>query len=96
MQAIIAAAAIASLAVPATAEGVDQTIEHRDLDLATARGQKLLATRIDKTARAVCGYDDVITGTRVRSREVSRCYVEAKASANESVVAAMNQRIRSG
>jgi UrcA family protein len=59
------------------------SIAHHDLDLSTAEGQETLKHRIDAAARAACGYDDVRTGTILRSRHAERCYAEVKKQATE-------------
>lgn len=75
---------------PAVAENV--AIQHRDLDLSTAQGQKVLEQRIDRAAREVCGLDAVRTGTRVQSSEAKRCYAQAKAQAKKSLAALVSER----
>lgn len=56
MKAMITAAALASLAVPAVAAPAPQssTVHTGDLNLASERGQKVLALRIHRAASAMC------------------------------------------
>ena len=84
-------AAAAALAVPATAFAArDETaptigVHYKDLNLATAAGQKELESRLDKAARQVCGMDEVVTGSRMPSREASKCYRDARQQLGESL-----------
>jgi UrcA family protein len=78
------AATLGVMAIPArtmAAEASDQpptvSVSIADLDLATPEGQRQLDRRIRKAARAVCGGDDVTTGTRLRSRDAVSCYEQA-------------------
>lgn len=78
----IAAAATALTALPASAQD-NIVIPYRDLNLQTAEGQKVLDNRIHQAVREFCGYDEIRTGTRARSKEVTNCYREAKAQAKK-------------
>ncbi len=75
----------------AHAAAADEAIGVRfaDLDLTSQAGQRTLDRRIDKAARQVCGIDDVVTGTRVRSREAQTCFDQAVRSTRASVARAI-------
>lgn len=73
-------------AAPAFADTL--AVRYKDLDLTTAEGQKTLDRRIDAAARQVCGYDEVITGTRLRSRDSVACYKQARAQVQKQVASA--------
>jgi UrcA family protein len=85
----LAAAASALTALPVAAERNSISIAYRDLNLATPEGQAALDHRISKAARAMCGVDELSTGTRLRSGEAIACYREAKAQAKKQVAAAI-------
>lgn len=90
MKAIIAAAALGSIGLPATAQEVRFEVQYRDLDLTTAAGQDRLEKRIETAARKACGLDAHATGTRIRSRQAQGCVTElrAKARAQFAVIVA--------
>lgn len=88
----LAASCVVLTAAPATAE--DMRVEYSDLNLATKAGQKALDRRIDSAARNFCNYDAVVTGSRVKSSDATRCYREAKAEAKKQLAAIIeNQRL---
>ncbi len=88
--------ATTTVAVPAAAQHMQVSIEHRDLNLSTPQGQSILDQRINKAARAVCAANQQTTGTRLRSREASECYRTAKAQAKTQVAAAIAAQQRGG
>lgn len=71
--------ALAGTAAPALAEAM--VVQYSDLDLGSADGQKVLKRRIDDAARKVCRLDQDNTGTRIKSREATKCYHDAKTKA---------------
>jgi UrcA family protein len=82
----LAVAAATVVAVPAAAEVADKNVaavQYRDLDLATDAGREELERRLDKAARDVCGMSDVVTGSRIRSREARQCYAQARSQMTE-------------
>ena len=78
-----AAGAMALSAMPAQAarpqERTGIAVQYRDLDLASADGQRTLETRLDRAARNVCGMDEHTVGTRLPNRGATRCYNETRA-----------------
>lgn len=58
-----------------------------DLDLATAQGQKTLAQRVEKAARAVCRTAAATTGSRILSREAQACLAQARKDVKQQVSA---------
>lgn len=72
---------VAAAATPAAAQSM--MIEYSDLNLETEKGQRVLANRIDRAARALCNYEKRTTGSHVRSNDSARCYEAAKKSASE-------------
>lgn len=77
-------AASPALAAP---EGTSVTVRHDDLRLDEPRGQKLLEQRIIRAAREVCGMDEQLSGTRIRSAKTVACYKQARAHAMERYAA---------
>ncbi|MCP5395723.1 MAG: UrcA family protein [Sphingomonadaceae bacterium] len=88
----IVAAAIGSLALATPAAAGTMSVEHQDLDLSTAKGQKILQQRINQAAREVCGIDRSRTSSRIQSTEAKRCYAEAKAAANKQFAAVIEEQ----
>ncbi len=96
MRFLIATAALASLTAPLAAAPVQFTIEYSDLNLASVEGQKILDRRIDRAARAACGYGNQSTGTRIRSREARECYRDLKAQAYKQFAARISGQAKGG
>ncbi|MEE4201244.1 UrcA family protein [Erythrobacter sp.] len=88
---LTAGAALADNTVP-----VSKSIEYADLNLDTAAGQKALEYRINSAARDVCGADEVRTGTRIKSPEISACLADARSSAKRQVAAMIAKEKRGG
>ena len=84
-------AVIGAAATPASAReaGASAAITFADLDLMTPAGQKALERRIEKTARGVCGLDQITTGSRIPSRSQRACYDQALQSTRTQVAAAI-------
>ena len=96
---LLALAAAATIAAPAHAAGADNgsvAVRYTDLDLATEQGQKALDERLDSAARKVCGMDERATGTRIASREATRCYREARAQLAERFADVVSNARRGG
>lgn len=82
---IALALSAAAFTLPAAAAEGRVGIRYTDLDLATEHGQQVLARRIDTAARAMCGMDDIRTGTIMPNSRSSECYERAKASATKQI-----------
>ena len=96
MKMFFAAAALASIAIPASAEEVSMDVRYSDLDLATSEGQKKLDWRINQAARKACGAGKSRTGTRIPSRETQACVAELKASAHKQFAAIIEREQKGG
>lgn len=85
-----ALAALAALAAPAIAAAApDQrssAVEVGDLDLATDRGQRILALRIQRAARSLCRAE-AVASLSLSIRNEQQCIRDAKASALAAVQA---------
>lgn len=92
--ATLAAIGLAASAVSAQAGGVKVTFD--DLDLSTPQGQKTLDRRIDKAARAICGLDQVRLGSRIRDKEATECFKDAKAKSRAQVASVIEREARGG
>jgi UrcA family protein len=80
-------AAVAALATVVTAAPVlakDVVVSYRDLDLATAKGQRTFSQRIDRAAKSVCDYD---SEGRIPSHAAVACYHQARAKARTEMAA---------
>ena len=73
----IALGALSIAAVPASAETVSIAVETQDINLSSAKGQKVLETRIRDAARKACGFNDRTPGIRGRTEATKRCYAKA-------------------
>jgi len=87
--ALTAAAALGAAATPAAAESL--SIPYKDLNLATAEGQKTLDLRIESAVRDFCGMNQTTTGTRITSGESRQCYVETKKQAQKQFAAIVDR-----
>ncbi len=84
---------------PAIAGELDRTgiqVTYSDLDLSTAKGQKILDNRVAKAARNVCRANNPATGTRIISQEASACLAKARAEAKQQVAALIAEEQRGG
>lgn len=89
--ALIAAAALAVSATPASAAApAPQSIavEAGDLDLASSEGQRILAMRIQRAARTMCKSEALDSMPR-NIRSARECLREAQASTKAAVAALM-------
>lgn len=84
------AASCTVLVPPVTAQ--DMRVEYSDLNVASKEGRKALDRRIDAAAREYCNYDTVMTGSRIKSPEATRCYREAKAEAKKQLAAIIDEK----
>ena len=85
-QALVIFAAALALASAVSAATPDQQtigVSYRGLDLRTDAGQTALEQRVDRAARQVCGMDEILSGTRIRSHEARACYDLARRQLNE-------------
>lgn len=89
--------ALAFTATPAFAEEpASVSISVKDIDLGTADGQRELENRIDNAARAVCGFDEIRTGTRIRSLSARQCVEKARADVAKQVATLIQDQQRGG
>ncbi len=90
--AILATVTVFSIPHAAMAQEVGNSVEVRtaDLNLSNPSGQKVLERRIDRAARQVCGTDDTVTGTLIRSPAAHACYRLALRNARAHVATATN------
>jgi UrcA family protein len=86
-----AAAALATVATASPVLAKDVVVRYGDLDLASAKGQRDLARRINRAAKIACDYRG---DGRIPSQEAMRCYRQARVSANtEMALAVQNSRM---
>ena len=80
MQSLALAFAAAALAVPAAAadEAPSVGVRYGDLDLTSAEGQRKLDSRLERAAREVCGVNEKMVGSHLRSQHSRECYREAR------------------
>lgn len=86
----LALAAAPALTAPAfAAEATRITVEYKDLDLTSEKGQRMLDRRLENAARKACGYESQNIGTRIISQEARSCYKQARSSAREVMAVAI-------
>jgi len=91
--------AIPAVATPPTTETATRIVEHSDLNLSTAKGQKRLETRIKSAVRTVCRERDA--RSIVEQRLVRQCKLAATSAAMRDAKIAIanykrNNRMASG
>lgn len=67
-----------------------------DIDLGTAKGQKILDRRVQKAVRHVCRTTSVTTGSRIISQDARACLAKARSDARQQVAALTNEQQRGG
>lgn len=96
----IAAVGLAGAAVtPALAQEFDRTrvvVSYADLDLGTAKGQKILDLRVAKAVRNACRTVDPRSGTRLMTQDAQACLNRARAEAKQQVAAVIANEQRGG
>ncbi len=96
----LAAIGLAGAAVtPAFAQQFDHrtaSVSYADVDLGTAKGQKILDRRIEKAVRNVCRATNLDTGTRIMSNDALNCLAKARADAKRQVAALKANEQRGG
>lgn len=95
MRAVMALMVAATLAVPAMANGTSYAegqvrVHTADLDLATARGQRLLDRRLSLAMARLCG--EPVLHTRDELTELAACQADAMAAAAPQIDAARARR----
>lgn len=95
MRAMMALMVAATLAVPAMANGTSHAegqvrVHTADLDLATARGQRLLDRRLSLAMTRLCG--EPVLHTRDELTELAACQADAMAAAAPQIDAARARR----
>ncbi len=91
----LAAAAVA----PAFAEEYEHktlSVTYADLDLSTAKGQKILDQRVEKAVRHVCRMTNLDSGTRIMNSDALNCLAKARADAKRQVAVLMTNEQRGG
>jgi UrcA family protein len=67
-----------------------------DIDLGTAKGQKILDKRVEKAVRQVCRTTSMTSGSRVMSRDALACLAKARTNAKQQVAALVLEQQRGG
>lgn len=67
-----------------------------DIDLGTAKGQKILDKRVEKAVRQVCRTTSLTSGSRVMSRDALACLAKARTNAKQQVAALVLEQQRGG
>lgn len=98
MQSLGLAVAIAVLAAPVAAKDEAPTVGVRygDLDLTSEAGQRQLDLRLERAAREVCGLDEKVTGSHLRSHHSRECYREARRNLDQQYAQLVSRRSTTG
>lgn len=67
-----------------------------DIDLGTAKGQKILDKRVEKAVRQVCRTTSLTSGSRMMSRDALACLAKARTNAKQQVAALVLEQQRGG
>ncbi|WP_301750945.1 UrcA family protein [uncultured Erythrobacter sp.] len=96
----LAALGLAGAAIsPALAGDIQKTtirVSTSDIDLGTAKGQKILDKRVEKAVRQVCRTTSLTTGSRVMSKDALACLAKARTDAKQQVAARTLEQQRGG
>lgn len=99
----LAALGLAGTAVtPALAGAIGQpvvktmTVPTHDLDLGTAKGQRMLDKRVERAVRSVCRTVSLENGSRILSQDATNCLANARADARQQVAALVSDEQRGG
>lgn len=96
----LAALGLAGAAIsPALAGEVKQTtirVSTSDIDLGTAKGQKMLDQRVERAVRHVCRTTSLTSGSRILSQDARACLAKARSDAKQQVAALTLEQQRGG
>jgi len=96
----LAALGLAGAAIsPALAGDIQKTtirVSTADIDLGTAKGQKILDKRVEKAVRQACRTTSLTTGSRMMSRDALACLAKARTDAKRQVAARTLEQQRGG
>jgi|JI81BgreenRNA_FD_contig_111_360400_length_535_multi_2_in_0_out_0_1 UrcA family protein len=96
----LAALGLAGAAIsPALAGDIQKTtirVSTSDIDLGTAKGQKILDKRVEKAVRQACRTTSLTTGSRMMSRDALACLAKARTDAKRQVAARTLEQQRGG
>ena len=98
MQSLALALAAAVLAVPVAAadEAPSVAVRYGDLDLTSEAGQRQLDLRLERAAREVCGVNEKIVGSHLRSQHSQECYREARRELDQQYAQLVTRKSAAG
>ena len=98
MQSLALALAAAVVAMPATAadEPPKIGVRYGDLDLTSEAGQRQLDQRLERAAREVCGMNEKVTGSHLRSQNARDCYREARRNLDQQYAQLITRKSAGG
>ena len=71
-------------------------VQTSDVDLATAKGQKILEQRVAKAVRSVCRTASLTTGSRMMDQDAMECLAKARIDAKQQMAALTLEQQRGG
>ena len=98
MQSLALALAATVLAAPVAAKDEAPTVgvHYGDLDLTSEAGQRQLDLRLERAAREVCGVDQKVTGSHLRSSHARECYREARRNLDQQYAQLVSRKSAAG
>jgi UrcA family protein len=98
MQSLALVLAAAGLAAPVAAKDEPPTIgvHYGDLDLTSEAGQRQLDLRLERAAREVCGLNEKMTGSHLRSSHSRECYREARRHLDQQYAQVLSRKSSAG
>jgi len=98
MQSLALALAAAVLAAPVAAadEAPSVGVRYGDLDLTSEEGQRQLDRRLERAAREVCGLNEKVVGSHLRSQHSRECYREARRDLDQQYAQLVSRKAAAG
>jgi UrcA family protein len=99
VNALVALGLAGTAAAPAFATAYEHrtvTVSAADIDLGTAKGQKILDNRVERAVRDVCRTPNLDTGSRIMNSDALNCLTKARADAKRQVAALKSNEQRGG
>jgi UrcA family protein len=89
-------AALGALLAAQSASAETAAITYDDLDLSSAEGKAELDRRVDRAARDICGYSELMVGSRIIPAEARKCYKDALKQIKKTVAAVTSKKAAGG
>jgi UrcA family protein len=94
--ALAMAATVLAAPLAARDEAPRVGVRYGDLDLTSAAGQRELDLRLERAAREVCGVNQKVVGSHLRSAHSRECYREARRSLDQQYAQLVSRKAATG